>query len=144
MKTNNGWYSVFDAEHRPESGEEVLCLGMLDDAMQDDSPLADQNNRLYYIATWYNEGDIMMDETVSHDPSLSAEERLMENIFGRKTPAPQDGFYVREAELARRDDTRGGRLPQYALIYRHHRLRLAGEGSDGLLCWQPLTWPIED
>lgn len=144
MNINNGWYSVYDTEHRPDSGEEVLCLGMLDDAMEDAEPLADQNNRIYYIATWYNAGDIMLDETVSHDPALSAEDRLMENIFGRKTPAAQEGFYVREAELARRDDTRGGRLTQYALIYRHQRLRLSGEAPDGLLCWKPLDWPTED
>ena len=62
MRSNNGWYSVFDTEHRPESGEEVLCLGMLDGALRDEDPLANQNNRVYFIATWYNKGDPILDE----------------------------------------------------------------------------------
>lgn len=144
MDSNNGWYSVFDEENRPASGEEVLCLGMLDSALQDEEPLADQNNRLYYIATWYNAGDVMMDETVDPAPTLSAEEQLLEKIFGRKTPAPRDGFYIMEPELARRSDTDGGRLPQHSIIYRHRRLHLSGEGGDGLIAWKPLDWPTED
>lgn len=144
MKTNNGWYSVFDAEHRPESGEEVLCLAMLDDAVNEEHPLEDQNNRVYYIATWYNAGDPMFEESPEPAPSLSPEERLEERIFGSDRPAPQDGFYVADPELFRRKDTKGGHLPEYGIIYRQHRLKLHGEGMDGLIAWQPLTWPVED
>lgn len=144
MKTNNGWYSVYDTEHRPASGQEVLCLGMLDDAMQDESPLADQNNRIYYIATWYNAGDTIYDEDPEPEDDLSPEDRLFHLVAGKGREAREDGFYVRDPELYKRKDTRGGKFEPYDIVFKQRRLHLAGEGSDGLLCWQPLTWPIDD
>ena len=144
MNSNNGWYSVFDAENRPSSGEEVLCLAMLDDAVNDEDPLGDQDNRVYYIATWYKAGDLMFEESPEPDPSLSVAERIEARIFGSDRPAPEDGFYVSSPELFRRKDTKGGSLPAYGIIYRQHRLKLHGEGLDGLIAWQPLTWPLEE
>ncbi len=144
MKTNNGWYSVYDTEHRPASGEEVLCLGMLDDAMRDPEPLADQNSRVYYIATWFNAGDPMYDEAPEPEDGLSDGERLLQLIEGKATPAPEDGFYVLEPELYKRKDTKGGRFPPYGIVYRHQRLHFSGDGLDGLIAWKPLDWPTED
>lgn len=146
MKSNNGWYSVFDTENRPESGEEVLCLGMLDGSVEEaagEDPLADQNNRVYYIATWYNEGDPMFEEGPEVDESLSVEERIEQRIFGSERPAPSDGFYMQVPEIRRRKDTHGGRFPEYGIIYRNQRLHFAGEGGDGLIAWKPLDWPTE-
>lgn len=144
MKTNNGWYSVYDTEHRPDSGQEVLCLGMLDDAMQDDSPLADQNNRIYYIATWYNAGDTISDEAPEPEDDLSPGDRLLHLIVGKEREAEEDGFYFRDPELYKRKDTKGGMLEPYCIVFKHRRLRLSGEAPDGLLCWKPLDWPTED
>ena len=63
MQSNNGWYSVFDKEHRPEGGREYLCLGLLDYAYKEADPFADRNNVIYYVATWYDKGDIALDLT---------------------------------------------------------------------------------
>ena len=144
MRSNNGWYSVFDTEHRPESGEEVLCLGMLDGALRDEDPLANQNNRVYFIATWYNKGDPILDEEPDLDDCDSDEERLMRILEGTYTPAPEDGFYTKEPELRKRKDTRGGMLEPYAIYLRNDRLTYASDGKDGLIAWKPLDWPTED
>ena len=145
MNVNNGWYSVFDTEHRPESGEEVLCLGMLDGSVEEGNyagPLADQDNRVYYIATWFNDRDPMVEDALEADESLSIEEQIEQRVFGSQRPAPGDGFYIQETEIQRRKNTHGGRLPEYGMIYRYKRLHLTDKGGDGLIAWKPLDYPV--
>ncbi len=120
-------------EHRPERGEEVLCLGLLDDAKQSDNPFADPNDRVYYIATWHEAGDLLYQEAES--------DKLEENVFGKPEAAAKAGFYIQEGELECRKNTYGGRLEKYAIFMRWHRLLLDTEGLDGLVCWKPLDYP---
>lgn len=142
MKENNGWISVYDTEHRPHSGERVLCMGMLDEAVEESEPLADPNNRMYYIAEWFNAGDTMCEEITEPDEGLSPDERLAQMFFGKERKAPKDGFYTKEPEIYKRKDTRGGTLPSHSMVFRYHRLLLSGEGMDGLICWKPLDYPV--
>ncbi len=143
MHSNNGWYSVHDTSIRPENGEEVLCLGMLDDAIRDEEPLADPNNRVYYVATWHYAGDSIFNENPEPD-APDGESALLEKVYGKEDVAPEDGFYVPTPEIYHRKDTKGGLLPEYSIIFRWHRLKISGEGMDGLIAWKPLDFPIAD
>ena len=137
MHENNGWYSVHDVGHRPESGEEVLCLALIEYVKWEEDPLADPGSRIYYVATWYNAGDTLYDEAGESDD-------LEERIFGRKVVAKRDGFYIREPELLHRKSTKGGRLPKHSIIFRWNRLAYDTEGLDGLICWKHLDIPLAD
>ena len=133
MTSNNGWYSVHDMEHRPERGEEVLCLGLLEYAKERADPFEDPGERVYYIATWHETGDLLYQEVESDD--------LEERIFGRPVAVKKAGFYIQEAELGLRKNTCGGRLDKHAMFMRWSRLKLDTEGIDGLICWKHLDCP---
>ena len=136
MKSNNGWYSVHDAEHRPESGEEVLCLGLLEYAKDRNDPFEDPGERIYYVATWYEVGDLLYQEVESDD--------LEERLFGRPETVERAGFYIQEGIPGRRKNTDGGRLEEYTIFMRWSRLKLDTEGIDGLICWKRLDYPSSE
>ncbi len=146
MKASNGWYSVHDTEHRPVSGEEVLALALIDDSKTEEDPFADPANCIYYVATWYNAGDIFYNESTQEEEAkcASAGELLRSRLFGIPSAAPADGFYTQEPFLMQRKDTDGGRLAPYAIAFRWERLAYDTEGTDGLICWKPLDYPTED
>ena len=113
MKSNNGWYSVFDKEHRPESGKEYLVLASLYDNTESENPLEDPENRVYLVATWYDVGDVYYNETEKRE---------------------------RETDI-KRSFTRGGKLEPYCICQEWYRLKPIGEGYDNLICWKELDAP---
>lgn len=133
MNTNNGWYSVFDKEHHPKSGKEYLCLAALYRDNLDSNPFADPENRVYFVATWYDKGDIYYDEV----PDVNTNE----DIFGKPVPAPESGFYILQPQLRQRTKTRGGVLPPFCICKEWYRLKPIGEGDDNLICWKELDYP---
>lgn len=133
MKSNNGWYSVFDKEHRPESGREYLVLASLYDNTESENPLEDPENRVYLVATWYDKGDIYYDEVI--------DVKTEEDIYGEPIVAPRSGFYIQQPQLRKRSNTRGGELEPYGICQEWYRLKPMGEGHDNLICWKELDYP---
>ena len=133
MKNNNGWYSVFDKGHRPESGREYLCLAALYHENLDSNPFDNPENRMYFVATWYNKGDIYYDE--------ASDVNTAEDIFGKPVRALEDGFYILQPQLRKRSNTRGGELEPYGICQEWYRLKPIGEGMDNLVCWKELDYP---
>ena len=129
MQSNNGWYSVFDEAVRPESEKEYLCLA----ALYKDKSLEEPDNRVYFVATWYDEGDIYYNEA----PDTNGDE----DIFGKPVSAPESGFYILQPQLRQRTNTRGGRLQPYCICQEWYRLKPLGEGLDNLICWKELDYP---
>ena len=68
MTINNGWISVLDTEHRPESGEEILTLSYVGDEPDSPDPFADPEDRAYCLCTYFYPGDQDWNE-VPGDPS---------------------------------------------------------------------------
>lgn len=133
MTSNNGWYSIHDTEHIPESGKEYLCLAALYDNTDAENPLADPDNRVYFVATWYDAGDVYRNEIPDRDEA--------DDIFGKPVIAEKSGFYITEPELRKRKNTKGGKLPPFCICQEWHRLDPMGEGLDNLICWKELDAP---
>lgn len=133
MKSNNGWYSVFDKEHRPESGKEYLVLASLYDNTESENPLEDPENRVYLVATWYDVGDVYYNETEKRERET--------DIFGRPVTVEKEGFYIQQPQLHKRSFTRGGKLEPYCICQEWYRLKPIGEGYDNLICWKELDAP---
>ena len=143
MKTNNGWYSVFDTEHRPESGTEYLCLALLDYAYKEKNPLADPGTRVYFVATWHNKGDIVRDE-IPDPADYKSEEEL---LFGKPRRVERDGFYIQTPHACESKafvkEFNGVKLDKYTVYYTWERLGCHGEIPDGLMAWKELDVPEE-
>ncbi len=136
MKSANGWYSVHDLEHRPVPGEEVLVLALLDDCKTEAEPFIDPGNRVYYIAVYHEQGDVLHQEVES--------DRLEERIFGRPEPVLRSGYYYQVPHIHHQKNTQGGALPETCVHFKWERLAFDTEGADGIICWKPLDYPWED
>ena len=133
MTNNNGWYSIFDKERQPESGKEYLCLAALYQDNLDSNPFDDPENRVYFVATWYEKGDTYYDETADVENEM--------DIFGKPVTAQESGFYIQQPQLHKRKNTRGGKLPPYCICKEWYMLKPIGQGMDNLVCWKELDAP---
>ena len=121
MTINNGWISVLDTEHRPESGEEILTLSYVGDELDSHDPFADPDDRAYCLCTYFYPGDQDWSE-VPGDPSTLTPTTQEEVTFD------EEGFYVNEPDG-----------PREAMTWR--RVKTVAESKWGIVCWKHLDYP---
>lgn len=120
MTINNGWISVLDTEHRPESGEEILTLSYVGDEPDSPAPFADPDDRAYCLCTYFYPGDQADQEAPPHVGATLDD--CMETVT-----FDAEGFYVYEI------GARG--------IQEWRRVKTAAESSMGIACWKHLDYP---
>lgn len=121
MTINNGWISVLDTEHRPESGEEILTLSYVGDEPDSPDPFADPDDRAYCLCTYFYPGDQDWNE-VPGDPATLTPTEQAEVTFD------EEGFYVNEPMG-----------PREAMTWR--RVKTVAENKWGIACWNHLDYP---
>jgi len=137
MVANNGWYSVHDTDHIPVSGRQYLVLSVFEDAKAKPNPFEDQDDIVYYIATWHDEDDIIYDETPDPDEK--------DDLFGKSRVVDKAGFYVEQPFAGYVHESVRAKYPdsgEISVFMRWMRLGLDTEGGDRVICWKELDTPI--
>lgn len=124
MTINNGWISVFDTEHRPESGEEILTLSYVGYDPDSPDPFSDPDDRSYCLCTYFYPGDKDWNE-IPGDPSKRISTRQVEVTF------EEEGFYISEPFG-----------PRESMTWR--RVKTIAENKLGIACWKHLDYPTTE